>query len=179
MPRFMLRGFTVAGVLVLGSFAAPSAGAQEAFANLTRTLRPGDVLIVTDTNGGRSKGALVELTDTSILIFADGQRRNFPMQDVERIQRRRNGIALGAIIGAATGGALFALGSALNEGGVEADYNEAVALGWTLGLSTAIGIGIDALLVVPRTVYRRPVDGVAVAPFISPSAAGVRVTVAF
>lgn len=177
MSSSFLRGLTaVIGVLVFHLTVLPSAGAQEAFADLNGKLRPGDVLIVTDTNGGRTTGSLVELTATSLLIFADGERRGFDVDEIRRIQRRRNGVLLGAIIGAAAGGALAALGAALEDGG---DYNAFASIAWPVALGTGLGVGIDALLVVPRTVYRRPDRGAAVAPFIAPAGAGVRVAVRF
>ena len=152
-------------LLILGG-ALPSP-AQDTFADLNRKLDPGDTLIVNDTNGHRTRGSLVELTPSSLVLFTDGTRRTFGVSEVERVQRRKNGVLLGLLIGAGCGAALGAIVYGLDED------NSAAAAVWSVAIGAGIGLGVDAVVVVPRTVYRRPASaGLAPMPFDATAGGG-------
>ena len=94
----------------------------------------------------------MDLSNVQITVLADDQRREIPADQVTRVQRRRNGILLGALIGAGAGVPFgIALPSwAHNEGG-----SEAGALLLPIAAGLGAGIAIDAVLVRPRTVFDR------------------------
>jgi hypothetical protein len=141
------------GVFLLILSGALPSSAQDTFADLNQKLDPGDSLIVSDTNGHRTRGSLVELTPSSLVLFTDGTRRTFEVSEIERVQRRKNGVLLGLLIGAGCGAALGAIVYGLDED------NSAAAAVWSVAIGAGIGLGIDAVAVVPRTVYRRPASG--------------------
>lgn len=99
------------------------------------------------------QGTLVEArTDALVLETRDG-RRVYPVQDIERVQRRRNGTVLGTAVGAGIGlaGGLALASLLANEGG-----NGALpALGLTAA-GAAGGYLVDAALGSYLVVYERP-----------------------
>ena len=162
------------GVFLLAMSGALPSSAQDTFADLNRKLDPGDSVIVNDTNGQRTKGSLVELTASSLVLFTDGTRRTFEVSDIEQVQRRKNGVLLGLLIGAGCGAALGAFAYSLDED------NSPAAAAWSVAIGAGIGLGIDAVVVVPRTVYRRPAPaGLSQMPFDATAGGhslGVRLT---
>jgi len=130
--------------------------ASSEFAGLRQKLRTGESLIVSIDSGTQIRGRLQDVNGAHIVVLADEVRRDIPAEQVTRVQRRRNGVALGAVIGAGVGVAfgLAARSYAYNEGG-----SEGAALLLPIGAGLGVGIAIDALLVVPRTVYQRIQNG--------------------
>jgi hypothetical protein len=147
------------------------------FAALASKLSTGDSVTVTDTAGDVVKGRLDALSSEQITVLVDGQRRTVAAARVARVQRKRVGVLLGAVIGAGAG---IAAGAALasyaeNEGG-----SQAAAWMFPMAIGLGAGIGIDALVNFPRTVYRRkPVAQVNVAPILAPGAQGGSIRISF
>jgi hypothetical protein len=162
--------------------AAHQAGAQDAgsardavaFAALGKSVQLGDLVIVTDVHGVTSSGALVDLTPASLTLKSADRRKTLELAEVGRVQRRQNGIVLGGIIGGAAGlalGVMAAVGSdaEIGAGGIALD---------TL-LGAAIGIGIDALVARPRTLYKRAERRAAVQPIVGRHTVGVRLALSY
>jgi hypothetical protein len=176
----MLTGIATA---LAASVLASPAGAQAPglpdpqFAALATQLSMGDSLTVTDTAGEVVKGRLEALAPEQITLLVDGQRHTVAAARIARVQRKRVGVLLGAVIGAGVG---IAAGAALasyadNEGG-----SQAAAWMFPIGIGLGTGIGIDALVNLPRTVYRRkPAAQVSVAPIIAPGAQGGSIRISF
>ena len=148
------------------------------FAAIARQLRMDDSVRITLSGGEVVKGHLAGFTPRQFTVLVDGEWRALETTRVERVQRTRMGVTLGALIGAGTG---IATGAVLvrlfeNEGG-EYPLQAAVALA---GIGAGAGIGIDALLNLPRTVYRRT-NGphVSVVPVVAPGAQGGAVRISF
>jgi len=115
-------------------------------------VKPGDRVTVTTLDGGRSEGRFVLERADALVLSAAGREEVFAWSEITRVQRRRNGVILGALIGIAVGAVaaypLYTLSQNETGGG------EAEAIGLVLAGAGA-GIGIDALFSRNRTIYRR------------------------
>lgn len=156
---------------------SPAAAADADLASLAGRLRAGDRVAVTGPGGERVRGVFAGLSPDTLLLDTDAGRRAIPAADIDRITRTRFGVVLGTLIGLGTGVA-FAIPLNMmiaNEGGD--------AVGDTaklLALTTGIGFGVDALVNLPRTVYRRGErPRVRLAPAVSRTGAGVAMHVTF
>ena len=156
----------------------PQAAANPEFKQLPQVLKTNDKIIVTSVDGTKAEGRLTEIsTDRIVLRLEPGNDRSFSASQVARVQRLKNGVLLGALIGlgASIPLAVGAEAYANNEGG----SGGAVALGFVAG-GTAIGIGIDALIVRPHTVYKRATGKrVTALPTVNRSGVGLKVALTF
>jgi hypothetical protein len=86
-----------------------------------------------------------------IVLNLKGGPQQIPASRILKVQRKHNGVFLGAVIGAAAGilPALAMSAYLNNEGG-----DSAIALA-PIGLGVGVGIGIDALLSTKKTMYQR------------------------
>jgi len=173
---------TVAFVLVAAAHAA-LASAQtipSTFQDLQYLVRPGDRVMVVDMEGSKTTGRIAELDESALSIKSGDGERRFRQEQVLVIRHRqpdsiRNGVALGAAIGAGLG-----VVTELSCGGND-DY--CGKPGWvTLGATMwGMGIGMfaDLLHETPRDVFRRGSDrtsrSLTVAPLIGRGAAGGQV----
>lgn len=147
--------------------------ATTGFAELQQALEPGDTLILTLEDGQKTKGKLVEVGAGLLRIRQGDAEGQFESIEIRKVQRKRMGIKLGAPIGAAVGAALYmGVAAALEEDA------QAGGLLLTVGEVALIGLGIDAAINLPRTVYERE-HAVVVAPIVKPHAMGVSVQMAF
>jgi hypothetical protein len=142
--------------------------------------RRGPDVTVRLADGGRLQGELTSLTATEIVLAGRGRTRAFPLNQVSRVERKthnvRNGVLWGLVIGFA-GGYLSSCG-----GGDEEDcWPEAGALFAGIGAGTGalIGTGMNRASAESRVLYPAPTSSIAIAPRVSPSGAGVNVTVGF
>jgi hypothetical protein len=175
-----VRALAVTAVLL----AAPAAWAQvpspredAEFSRLQERLRTGDGVLVSIDDGTTVKGRVVDVSSLRMTVRVDDANREIPGDRITRVQRRRNGILLGAIIGTGAGAAvgLAARSYAYNEGG-----NETAALLLPLAAGLGAGIAVDALLVRPRTVYERsPSRRAQLAAIVGPGRAAARMVVSF
>lgn len=155
--KFRAFGAAVAGAFLFVACPVqgqtPETQARADFSRLHEHLRAGDPVDVATQDGTTVRGKTLEISATSLVVLVDGSRKEIPANQVVKIERRRNGVLLGAVIGAGVGVAFgLALKSyAYNEGG-----NEAAALMLPIAVGLGAGIGIDALLVRSRTVFERP-----------------------
>ena len=162
---------TALACLPLGAEAQTTTGNE--FGGLGDKLKVGESIVVTTDAGAEVKGRFLSVSPAGIVLHVNDVQRQLPASQVSRIQVRRNGVLLGALIGAGAG---LPFGLALkswahNEGGSEAG---ALAIPIAIGLGT--GIAIDALMVRPRTVFERASSPrVMLVPMVSPHRTAVRV----
>lgn len=169
-------------VAIAAGIAAPATaqstqGTEPAFAELAGRLRDGDTVTVTGPTVGLVRGRFVGLSADTLTVATDAGPRTIGASDIDRVTRRRRGVVLGTIIGLGVGiGFAIPLNMLFdNEGG-----NRARPTITLLAASTGIGLGIDALIDLPRTVYRRSDSRkVRLAPQIAPRGAGLAMHVAF
>jgi len=144
-----MRGFLRALVLspaFVASVAAPLV-AQEAVPPAP-ILKGMFVVYVLDRSGAETKGSLVSLTHSALVVRTDTGSRTFDLADVVRIHRQgdslKNGAIIGAVVGAVSGVALAGDCSPSQAG---CGGGGRVALVLTgIGVWAAIGAGIDALI---------------------------------
>jgi len=142
------------GVALLAVAFSASAGCARrvatTFKDLESRVRPGAVLYVTSHGGQETKGSLDAVSGSSLkLRIRDTAARDFAEADVSRI-RERDSLWNGLLIGAATGGLMFA---AVGEEGCTAPNAVAGCRKVSRGAGTAamaaigagIGVGVDAL----------------------------------
>jgi hypothetical protein len=145
------------------------------FAALARQLRTDDSVRITLISGEVVKGHLAELTPGQLTVLVGDERRAVPTTRVERVQRTRIGVTLGAIVGAGTGIATGAVLAHVFDG----EYPLQAALGLA-GIGAGAGIGIDALLNLPRTVYTRAaMPRISAGPILRPGVRGASVRISF
>ena len=168
-------------VLVLLPFAAAprQAAAQESASSemaaaLARRLEPGDRITVTSVDGDKVKGRFVDVGAGAIRMRRDGLDHQVEFGRIQKVQRTRIGVILGTAIGLGIG---IGLGLAAASYAENESASGVAAFLWIAGLSTAAGVGVDAAVNLPRTVYQRD-RRVAVTPVVTPRARarGVRVT---
>jgi hypothetical protein len=121
-----------------------------------KALQPGITVRVEPLDGGREiQGRLIEATDTSVVVEADGTRSIVPLEtirQVARVQGRAKRLAIRGFLVGAAGGALLGAATVKSNRGV---WAASLALGWG-----AIGSMIGALAGAGdqdvNVVYRRP-----------------------
>jgi hypothetical protein len=141
--------------------------------HLRRQLRAGGEVTLTLADGSTVTGRFWSVDSASLVVDpANGQRVRAPLGYISRA-RRRNGIKLGALIGAAAGvpPAVAVMSWFGNEGGPAVGAAALIVAG-----SIGAGIGIDALLSRNRTIYRRGDVAPRISPLITPDRTGVGVT---
>ena len=148
-----------------------------AFVQLQNNLKVDDTLTITSDNGNKVQGRLIEITDDHILLRVKNGQQRLAAPKIVKVGKRKNGVLLGAIIGA--GASIpFALALstyAYNEGGSQ---SAAVLIPVMMGLG--IGTGIDALIPSTRTIYdRNSQRRVTVSPVIDRDRMGGRITFKF
>jgi hypothetical protein len=180
MGALSARVVLTSALLLIGCPAwAQEAAAQSSrdLAALEQQLKIGDSVIVDTDDGRKVKGRFQGVTDANVVVLRDGVRGEIPAAHIARVQKRRNGIRLGALIGAAVG---VPYGLAFRSWAHEYGGNEAGAFAFPIAVGTAIGIGFDAFLVVPRTVYERGHGTRSnVSLVVGPTSTAARVTISF
>jgi hypothetical protein len=160
--------------------------AQQAgsFDQLRMLVKPGDTVLVNDLSGRSLRGRIVNLSSSSLRIDANGILHDFAQSDVREIlQYRRdplsNGATIGALIGAGFATA-FVITFCRDDG-----CSTGVAV-WVVGAYTGIGagagVGVDALIVREKTIFRPAMPGSArlrLEPLISRRTKGLAVVLSF
>ena len=174
---------TIALVLAAVAATATLAEAQRvSFDRLALQLNQGDSVTVTDGDGQRLRGRIVDLSASTLALETDGLRRELDRSDVAAIQRReRDSLTNGALVGFASGVALAVWLVAAECPGCAAD---AVNSPWYALFGAAgagIGAGLDSMHQGSRVVYRATSSDrrLAVSPLVSRERQGVSVSLGF
>jgi hypothetical protein len=141
-------------------WAQPTA-ADPSFERMRAKLKAGDRVSVDLQSGSTLDGRVIDGGAGALSISTPaGDRRLLP-SDVVQVRRTRRGVLLGAIIG---GGIGVACGAAMGSWFANEGHDRDGPLFGLTALGLGAGIGIDALVNLPRTVYQR-----------SPSRAALRI----
>jgi hypothetical protein len=144
--------------------AAPSAAHAQGTTSTwpVRFLSNLPTVYVLDDTGTETAGKLLHLNPDSLVLLVGDTERRFEEGRIRRIQGRgdsvRNGLIIGAVIGAATG--LIGAGVADCPGEDPGGHcpGSRIALGlFSTGVYAAIGTGIDALISGRTTLYEAPI----------------------
>ena len=176
---------SVAFVTCLLLTSASFAHAQRAvstFADLQTLVKAGDTVTVSASDGGQVTGTIADLSPSSLAILAGSERRTFAEGAVAQIsQRRQDSLVNGALIGAAAGAVVGAIGVIGCANTLCNDVSRAY-----FAMFTAIGFGaglsLDAAIVKRQIIFDRPVKprvSVGVAPFIGRERKGAAVSLVF
>ena len=109
--------------------------------------------VTVDIGAGTVQGRLVEMAADGLVVANDAGPRRIDASEIDRIERRRKGVLLGALVGAGAGVATAALLCSGSGFGYGCDEAKAYAMMTAIGAGT--GLAIDALIDLPRTVYVR------------------------
>jgi hypothetical protein len=111
-----------------------------------------DTIYVTDDAGRRTEGKLLRLEPDSVVMMVAGAEKRFEMKQVRRIDKRGDSLKNGAWIGAALGVLFGSITARISDcpgddpGGSCTGFRIGTFAG-ALGIYTAIGVGVDALIV--------------------------------
>lgn len=168
--------------ILIFSLAVPFAAGQDSpsepeLQSLRKKIANGDSLVLTLEDGMKLEATLLELTLPAFLkIRAGGSERVVSLSQITRIQRKKNGVLLGALIGLGAGVALSTQVGC--DAGVECDINPAAIRLALVGMGVGAGIAIDAFIVKPRTVYEgRPQPRVTFGPLLDGKRVGAIVRI--
>lgn len=131
---------TLAVLAILAPSPAPAQTASDSFDALRQVLKKGQTVVVTDANGRRTKGKVADVSPSSVVVFTP-EARTFTEDTVAEI-RVTDPLSNGALIGAAIGTG-FALWDYLID---PSEPGNAAVFAVGIGLGTALGAGIDALV---------------------------------
>jgi hypothetical protein len=148
----------LSAVLATGCAARPPA---HTFADLQHRLRPGATVYVIDDTGVETKGRVLEVAPSTLSLSVDGGRREMGEATVRQVQRYGdplwNGLAIGAAV--AVPGALIAdptYDPCSNMPQQRCANSQAGQRVLMIGVTAAIGAGIDALIRGRHQVYLSP-----------------------
>ena len=176
----MVRTITL--VLAAVAVTASLAEAQRvSFDRLALQLNQGDSVTVTDSDGRRLRGRIVDLSASTLALQIDGLRRDLNRGDISAVQHReRDSLKNGAAIGFASGVAII-VGLVAHHGG----FDQAGFVFFYSSLFGAagagIGAGLDALHEETQVIYRTTPSNrrLAVSPVVSRERQGVSVSLGF
>jgi preprotein translocase subunit YajC len=143
-------------------------------ARLQEKLRQGDRVKLT-LDGGMVTGRVEAVGTDRLTVQTDAGEQAIPFTSVIEARRTRRGMLLGTLIGAGVGAAFGAVAAsyAENETG-----NASTAFLTVMAIGIGAGAGIDALINLERTVYRRRSSArMLISPAITRSGGGVAATV--
>lgn len=174
--------FLAAWLVTCGSVAAAQDTASS-FQDVSRVVKVGDTVTVTDSTGASNKGTIAELTPSSLVLSIGIEQRRYAEADVTRVgQRRQDSLLNGLLIGAAGGAVFGGLGAAscANDFGCSDPTAAFLALG--IGVGAGIGLAIDAAITSNRVIYQRPstrTTTLHLAPMLGSGRAGAVLSLAY
>lgn len=184
-----MRNVSVAllAALAFCPFAATNAEAQQArsFDELQLFAKPGDRITLTDVQGKVSRGTVVRLTDTALLLKTMNSTQEFSETDVREVrQKLRDSLKNGWLIGGAIGAGLGTAVSVRNCSRLGWCGSAEVAMvGIYSGLGMLIGTAVDASIQKTSVVFQHRDRGslthISLAPVFGKGRKGLSICVSF
>ena len=185
----MPRQFAIVLLAMLAVARATAAqDVVDSFARLPQVIGQGNVVIVQDEKGERTKGKITGLSDTSLQIITGGvseRTLTFPADRVTRVSKidsRWNGFIIGALAGAVPGmlAGYWWSEYSNNEAGGPSSWGYLVFGAPLIAAGGGIGYAIDGAIDGQTLVFRRGSSIAAVrVGSIGDRAAGVRLSLRF
>jgi len=168
-----VRVASVVVVMLAAGVEARAQGTADARQAIERGTRVGDQLTLDTSQGSTLQGRLVSKGPDALVLDVQGTQQSVPFGDIDHARRRRNGVAVGALVGFGAGLAAGIPAGMLanNETG-----NGTAAMLTMVGIGVGTGVLIDGLLSVNRTIYRRSAGSVRLGVEPQIGGAAVRVT---
>jgi hypothetical protein len=162
-----------------------AAGAQElagSFDQLRVLVKKGDTVRVTDSRGQEARGAVLDLSPSSLALQIAGSRRTFLESDIAAVHQRRNdSLANGAKWGFLVGAGLGVLGGVAIVREYDGGSGAMIPiLGLVYGaIGAGAGAGIDAMSASEQAIYarRRASPTVSLRPILTPAGHGLLASV--
>ena len=159
----------------------------ESFADLSRVVKPGALVIVTDDKGRRTRGTVTAVSGAAIELRRYTTLVKIPADSVRvvsRVDSRREGFTIGFLAGAVAGGALGVEMVKFCEDFGEDDGCPAAIpiIGGVFGLiGGGLGALVDNLITGETPVFTRPrpTARLRLAPLMGRRSAGIRFAVTF
>jgi hypothetical protein len=186
-----MTGIRAAGIVTLALAVAPaSAMAQVAGPPVAQLVKPGQKILVVDEDGREIEGRVDSVSSDALALRADGKPITLALDRIVRIDRPRDGLGNGALIGMGTTVSLSMIGLAVSQSTCESRYHTQCssppfwvvlwAAGSSAALGAGIGVGIDAMIHGDRAIYRRgPGVRTAIAPAIARGVRGAAISVSW
>ena len=165
---------------------ARAASAQTDADEIRRRVKDGQKVFVLDDQGRELKGRIGELSADSLMLLVGPDRTELPYNRIVRIDRPRDGVANGMLIGLGIG-AGFGLVSAAAVAGGDGGWGSPDAGDMALiapalfgAIGAGIGLGVDAMIGGEKTLYRREgTTRISVSPALGRRGGGVAVSVSW
>jgi hypothetical protein len=183
MEADMFRKFTVIGfVPILLLFLSSEATAQDVstFAELQSLVRTNDKVVMTDTQGMKMKGAIIDISPSLLRIKVQGKTVEWREDEVRRVDKRRpdrwwDWAIIGAGIGAASAYFMAEISS-------NSDY-KGIWVPWGAGIGAATGFSIDLAKHKSDTVFKAPTQTgdyrIRLSPILIKESKGATLSVSF
>jgi hypothetical protein len=179
----MWRNYAVVGFsLMLLGYLSPEATAQQAtsFEELRSLVRPGDKVALTDSLGKITKGAIADISLSSLRMDVKGATVEWRENDVRRLDKgRRDPWWDWALIG----GGIGAVSSYLLAEGSDNDSYKGIWIPWGAGIGAATGAIIDLSKRKFDTVFQAPTrstdNRIRFAPILRKDATGAALSFSF
>jgi len=180
-----------AGIVALVLVTAPSAAvAQDAGPPIAQLVKAGQKIVVVDDDGQEIEGRVDSVSSDSLALRSGGKPIALSLDRIVRIDRPRDGLGNGALIGMGTTVSLSMIGLAVNQSTCEGRYHRECstppfwvvlwAAGSSAALGAGIGVGIDAMIHGDRAIYRRGAGiRTAIAPTIARGVRGAAISVSW
>jgi len=164
----MLRSLITPGVLLLVALSASAASAQksdvDSLDQLHQSLKPSQVVRVTDASGKTIEGRISELSDTTLALLVDstwrrkGGVKSVPRDEIVAIHKP-DGLENGLLIGLAGGIAanwVFVRANCGRPGYDPECSANAGVVGLPIFVSAGVAVGMLIDKAITRTLYRAP-----------------------
>jgi hypothetical protein len=168
------------------AFSSANALAQEASSleQLQMLVKPDDTIAVIDASGNQTTGRISALSSSSLRLLVRGVPREFqPSEILEIRQRRADSLVNGAIIGAIAGAGFGTIGAIIFCLEEPCGASAVGIVGAYAAMGTGIAVGIDALIIRQKTIYRAPQRSVLsrfhIAPILSTRRKGLSLSFSF
>jgi hypothetical protein len=178
-PGRLMRVMCMAAIVTAASCGvgwAQPGGADPSFERMRGKLKTGSHVTVDLQNGLTVDGRFVDAGPDALALSTSGGERRISRSEVARIRRHGRGVVLGAIIG---GGIGLASGAAVGSYFYNEGHDRDGPFFGLTALGLGLGIGLDALMNVPRTVYQRAPSRTALRMEAGPHRTVVRLMIGF
>jgi hypothetical protein len=152
-------GRIVYGLLAAVVFLPSTLNAQptDRFEDLQHKLKAGQTVVITDANGGETRGKLTSISSSSLEVLSD-EKRAFEKTTVREV-RKIDSVWNGVLIGAAAGGAVAVVGFLATQGSSDSAYGWAYIGSWLAPVGGALGGYFIDKQVGNGPMYRAPAGG--------------------
>ena len=174
LNRHMWSTLTV--FVILAPSPAPAQTLSNSFEELRQVLEKGQTVVVTDASGQRTKGKVADVSSSSLVVLIP-EARTFTEGTVREI-RVTDPLSNGALIGAGIGTGLAMWDYLIDP----SEPGNAAIFTVAIGLGSAIGAGIDALVNKGGKILyasRRQTRRLMISPVLAKDRQGAQVSVRF